>query len=67
MVLFEAHFENNGEGKSNGLTIFKQKEVRKTVVTRANIGVKLANKVLDKERDGRRNGAVASNSGREEE
>lgn len=50
MVLFGALVENNGKRKGNGLTSFKQKGVRRTVVTRADIGVNPANEILDKER-----------------
>lgn len=45
MVFFEALVENNGGRKGNGLTTFKQKQVKKT-----------ATEVFGKEGDGRRYG-----------
>lgn len=43
MVFFDALVENKGEVKENGLTSYKQKEVRKTEMIRADIVVKPAN------------------------
>lgn len=44
------------EGKGNGLTSFKQKGIWKTVASRPDIDVKLANEVLGKERSKKGNG-----------
>lgn len=43
-------------GKGNGLARFNQEKVRKTVMTRANYGIKIANEELGKERDKMGNG-----------
>lgn len=51
MFLIEGLVENNGEGKENGVNDFKQKEFRKTVVTRVDIVVNIANEVFHKEED----------------
>lgn len=49
MALCEVFIENKGVVKGNGVTSFKQKEVRNTVVTRANIVVKFVNEAFDKD------------------
>lgn len=66
MILVDAIFENNGEEKRDGLTNFKQKEVWKTIVTRADIRVKLTIEVLVKNRvkegNCRRKGAACNHT-----
>lgn len=51
MVLLKTFVENYGDEKGDGLISFEEKEVRTTVVTRPDIGAKLAHEVLDQERD----------------
>lgn len=43
-------------GKCGGPTSFKQKEFGKTIVTRADISVRFANELLDKDRNNEKNG-----------
>lgn len=69
MWSFEALLEINAEEKGNGLTSFKQNDIRKTVVTWADIGVPMSYSTRTGVRRGMIGdlGQAAYPSGREEE
>lgn len=64
MLLLEDLFENSGEGKGNELVSFNPEDSGKMVLTRTNLGVKVANEVLDKENDKERIGRKYAASSR---